>query len=172
VTVGKWTERTKDLPALEQEDRNWQHEINEAKTLMVRALTDANAGVAPSASMLAEMYKGKRLEKDALAEKEHQINTEIEALTQLIIDAYEEEGVDLLRLKSGGKVSTKVEPYAQVKDRAAYLTWVLKDPDLRQSLSLPWQTTNSLVKHKLEDEEEMPPGIGVFRKTSLVFHKS
>lgn len=170
--MGKWSEKTKDLPAFEQDDRNWQHEINEQKTLFVRSLTEANGGVAPTAAMLAEMYKAKRLEKAAHEEKEHKLNTDIEALTQLIIDAYEEEGVDMLRLTSGGKVSTKIEPYAQVKDKQAYLEWLLGDPDLRRSLSLPWQTTNALVKHKLEDEEELPPGIGVFRKTSLVFHKS
>jgi hypothetical protein len=45
--------------------------------------------------------------------------------------------------------------------------WVEADADLRQSLSLPWQTLAGLVRKMLLDGKELPPGVEAFIKDRI-----
>ena len=72
-----------------------------------------------------------------------------------------------LKLSSGHSVRTQVEPNAVVRDKSVYRQWCV-DNGFGELMVLPWQTTNSITKERLEDGNPEPEGIEVFSRTKVV----
>lgn len=119
-----------------------------------------------SSTELATAYTKLRDEKDDLEEELKAQNAMIQAVTELIVDQFEKDEVTGVRTAEGYFVSTKYDPYASVKDKAAFVSWV-KENGYEDMLTLPWQTTNSLTKALIEAGEAPPDGVEVFLKTGL-----
>lgn len=122
------------------------------------------------ASYLARLYSAKRLEKEAVEEVLYDANLELTALEQLLSDQYENEDTTSIRLDDGPSVAVRLEPYAQVVDRAAYYNWCVEQ-GLQSQMQLPWATTNSMAKEALVNGEPLPPGVSIYAKTKVVVTK-
>lgn len=105
------------------------------------------------------------LRKEQLEAELKQINTKLEALNQLLLDKLEVEGDALIR-NSFGSFFIQDEPYTSVVDKQVYLAWV-KEQGLEDLLNVPWQSTNSQVKSRLETGGDIPPGLKVFIKSTV-----
>lgn len=116
------------------------------------------------------MFCELREERDRLEDERKAVDAKIEALTRLIIDSYEERGVQSVKLDSGASVSMQVEPYAQVVDRDAFREWCIKN-GLANALQLPWQSTSSLTKERLLAGDPEPDGVQAFCKSKLVLRR-
>lgn len=168
-------------------------------------------------SDFARLMKTAREEEDYYETLASQAGVRVEAIRQLMLPAYEAEGVQKVTLKSGYNFAQEVEPYSstiseeiicpycrftegeqagQLKEpekvneetgeiiacefcdgkgkqtgKEIFRRYCMADPDLKQSLSLAWQTQNSLVKQFLLNGEEPPPGIKIFCKSKIVMRK-
>ena len=158
------------LPPLPVQDFSWQAKVDAVKLDIIK-----NISVSPS--NLAKMFAKARLDKEQLEEQVSDLNTDIEALTQLLIASQEEKNTEwgqygaatnTLRLVSGDKIEVRREPYATVEDKDANREWAVKN-GLERMLALSWQTINSLTKELLLKGESEPAGVKVFVKSKIVF---
>jgi hypothetical protein len=124
-----------------------------------------------TATGFARAYHELRNIADFIDKQESRLNLLLEAYTALLIDQFEVEGSTSVRLDDGTSVSVQYEPYAQVQDREAFRQWCVKE-GLERSMTLPWQTTNALVKDKLLAGQPEPPGIKAFTRPKPVLRRA
>jgi hypothetical protein len=161
--VGKYSGLKGSLEAPPQ-DPSYQDQINVEKT---KIQDEIGTGI----GALGENYNKHRAEKDRLNDLLGKENLRLEALTQLILKKMEDDGVTMVRLADGSSLSMKDEPYSQVSDRTAFLTWV-KENGLEDLLTVHFQTMNALVKERLLNGEELPVGVKAFLKSSITRRKA
>lgn len=125
-----------------------------------------------AASKLAEKYEVVRLQKEMLKDKASEVQLELDAITELLIQAYEDEGITSLTMGTGtgASVRVQVEPYPQVHDREAFRQWCI-DEQLERSMHLHSATTSALVKERLINGKPEPPGVKTFMKDKIVYSK-
>lgn len=159
--MGKYTDVLLKLP-----------KFTDTENVRFQALVAAFKGTVTdrSAAALARAYHDARVKKDALEDQVSSLNVEIEALVQLLDQAYEEEGVQTIKLENGASVAAEPEPYAAVLDREALRAWTVAQ-GLERLLSLPWQTTNSMTKEALLAGRPLPDGVEAFSKPKFVLRK-
>lgn len=116
-------------------------------------------------------YVEARDEKDALNLLLTECNAKVEAYRRAVCDGMEEAGIAAVTLETGESLDSSPEPYAQVTDRDALRQWAI-DNGYMNSLQLPWQTLNAIVKDKLLAGEPEPPGVTAFLKTKLRLRRS
>jgi hypothetical protein len=149
------------LPRLDGEEPDYQAKVNAVKTELL-----ADPDFKRQASFLAREYKLLRAEKDALDAGMYELNIRLKAVSQLMTDQFEAEGVDNIRV-DGRPVSVYYEPYAQVTNKEAFRQYCLRDDDLSRRMTLPWQTTNELAKKMLLAGEDVPDGVEVYAATKI-----
>jgi phage host-nuclease inhibitor protein Gam len=165
--MGKYDKVNKRLDKY-QEPKSQQDRLDDEKLRLAKEYNLHN----PKASDLVALYVNARKNKDALEEELKAVNMEVEALTQMVIAAYEVEGVDSMRMPDlGFSVWQQDEPYVSTTDRDALLDWV-KTEGLERSLQLPWQTLNAITKERLLNGEPEPPGTKTWLRQKLVMRKA
>ena len=115
---------------------------------------------------LHELYIMVRRREEQVNQLSSTVALEKEALTREFINRFEEDGVSSMTFKSGLSIGTSPEPYPVVQDGVKMMAWI-KENKLDDLLSLNYQTMASLVKQRLIDGKELPPGIDVFIKDKL-----
>ncbi len=116
---------------------------------------------------LAAEYVSLRESKKDLESYLSDVDAKIEAVTQLLADAYETAGLTSVKLDSGESVSTQHEPYAQVADREVFRLWCLAN-GFETQMCLPWQTAYALAKEALLAGRPEPDGLTTFVKTKII----
>ena len=125
---------------------------------------------AETSATLAEAYGQLRDEKADLEVKEKELNVRIAGVEEMLWNAFEDEGVTSLTLRSGHKVRIQPEPIASVKDKDALRKWVV-DNGLERLMSLSWQTTTAIAKERLLNGDGPPDGVELKVRTRTVFSK-
>lgn len=164
--AGKYAKVLDKLEKFTMEDQTYQDKVN-AEKLHIVTTWRAHTGMPPGASLLVAEYIQERKEKDQIEADLYRQNLRIEALSQLIIDQYEAEGISTLKLADNSSVRTQPEPYTAVKDREVFRKWCIEAGYANQ-MALPWQTTNAIAKDRLLKGLPEPEGCQVFVKTKLV----
>lgn len=122
------------------------------------------------AGVLSKMAECKaaieKLEEQAKAFRE-----QIDACTELIVERWEDEGIDKLRLDKVGTFSLVDTPYGTVADRREFLKWI-EETGQKDLLSVNASRVSALVKDALENGTEPPPGTSFFLKTEVRQYKS
>lgn len=155
---GKWAAFAGQLPNEPPEDAARQDRVNIRKSEILR-----ESVVELTASQLARRYAQLRASEEVIEKQLKDVKFELEAITQLLISRYEEEGTSSVRLDDGTAVSVIIEPKANVVDKEAFRLWCLEQ-GLERSLQLPWSTTNALTKERLQNGEPEPDGVKAFMK--------
>lgn len=117
-------------------------------------------------TQLKDEYVKARRAKDALDVQVSLLETQIAAYTYLFVQRMEEDDVTALPFTDGVQLGSSVEPYPNVKDRAALYGWI-KETGQEDLLTLNYQTLASITKQRLLEGEPIPPGIEVFMKDKL-----
>lgn len=117
---------------------------------------------------LCERYNKARILKDKFDAVSSILDGEIQAMTRLFVERFEDDGVTSCTFDSGISIGTSEEPYPQVKDKVKFLAWI-HEKGLAGLLTLNPQTMASLVKDRLigKVNEPLPPGVEVFMKPKL-----
>jgi hypothetical protein len=159
--MGKYDEviRTLDRLPVEYKEGGQKHQdrIDEEKIRFSNRAT-------PSA--LTAEYASLRADRAALEESLSKTNLSIAACEQLMEKAFEDEGISSMKT-SLGSIQARTEPYPIVEDREGFRDWCAADPDIRQLMVLNPMTAKSLVKERLLQGQDTPPGVRAFLKTTF-----
>ena len=71
------------------------------------------------------------------------------------------------KLESGDGLYIQDKPYSQVVDKTEWLKWI-RETGQEDLLSVHYQTMNSLVANRLQQGQDVPPGVKAFIKTSIM----
>jgi hypothetical protein len=124
---------------------------------------------------LGEAYDEVRQEKEALEHAVGELNVQLEALTQLLVERLEDAGLTSIKLETGGSFLLMDTPYASVKDKQKCREW-FEQHDQRELLNVHTSTLNAFIKSRLETGEdpdaiEQELGVKIFMKTGLTRRK-
>lgn len=152
--MGKWERFRSKLPKFEIPPE-WKVKVEKAKETY-QAL---------SPTELAREYKMQRELKDQFETAIKGCNTELEALSQLLVENLEGEELQKIQLASGDTVSIASDLYTTVNDKPAFHAWVKRNK-LEQLLSMHYKTLNGLMKEMAVNGKPFPSCVGVYFKTS------
>lgn len=196
--VGKWSETTRGLPKFMEPNKSFRDKVEERKKILlgphdvqdgdmaderlVQLYTDfgniaqdleahldshwADLGKARYPHAYAETRRAYK----QIQEIEKRLNVLKTAYEQILINDFEQTGVETMRI-AAGTLSYITEPHAVVKDKKVFLEWCKKDKDLAEVLALPWQKTNELMKARLEAGKNPMPGVEAFNKDKIRFQR-
>lgn len=154
--MGKWTGIKDDFPKYQTFDEKVKQARQEYAEL--------------SKMELVEKFREKKNLKEALEDNISELNTALEAIGGLVCDLMESTGESSFKCKDG-TFFLKDEPYSAVEDMELFKKWIIENK-MEDILRPQWQTTNAIVKDRLERGENVPPGINVFIKTTLGARKA
>ncbi len=157
---GKYTTLRGKLPAFEEEPA-YAAKIEERKRLVVDFTENPEAA---NVNWLAVRFAAARAEKQRLEDQIYDRNIEIEALSQLLVEALEVQSLEKVELSSGALVFIQDTPYPVVKDKAALLAWIKKQR-MNDLLGVNYQTLKGLTNERLVAGQPPPPGVECFLKT-------
>jgi hypothetical protein len=152
---GKWSKLKGKIPKFEI-DSSWQEKVDESK----------KAYIGLDSTELTREFARRRAMKKTLEGHISLENTELEAISQILINDLEGSEIQKIGLTTGETGYIQDEPYSSVEDKKKLMAWV-KKKKLQDLLTLNWQTLNGMVKNLLVDGKPAPPGVKVSMKTSF-----
>lgn len=160
---GKYAHIVKTLPRLlgDADDPRYQDKVNAVKDAI-----KAEPDFVMHASSLAKAYVALRIEKAEAAAKLADVNLRLEAVSQLMFNQFEVEGVSTMTV-DGRPVSTSLQPYARAENKEAFRQYCLKIPELARQMMLHPSTMKSLINQMLVDGAELPDGVSVYAKQTF-----
>jgi hypothetical protein len=113
-------------------------------------------------------------EKETKENEIKDINVELEALGSMIAEKFQGQEINSIKTDFGKTLYLNTEPYTTVSDREVFEKHVSDTEGLDYLWAVPWQSLNSLVKGLLEagQDDQIPPGLAVFLKSSVRIRKS
>lgn len=160
--ASKYAKVLANLERLAGEDTEYQNKVS-----AVRQEITEEPDFQMHASSLAARYLKVRAEKEKLEAEMYDVNLELTAVEQLLIDQYEVEGTTKVTLETGESIAVQPEPYAQVQNKDEFRQWCLEQ-GLGNLMSIPWATTNMMTKQRLLEGQPEPPGVKAFIKSKIV----
>lgn len=143
----------------------YQERVNRKKDEIKQQIKDE--GQIVSASTLGLVLVKARLEKERLEDLVKSQNLIIEAMQQELVDLLESQDFTSLKLGNGVSISIKDDVYCTVKDKQKFNSWV-RETEQEDLFTVNYQTMSSLVKQKLIEGEDIPPGIDTYFKQSIM----
>ena len=160
--MGKYSTVASKLPPLQSDEQTYQENVEAIKQEISSATQSTN---------FLHVYAEYRNARDAVREKLSAANLNLEAISQLLIEQFEVEGIESKRLDTGESLGFHPEPYPGINDPEEFRLWCLEQ-GLERSMKLPWQSTSAIVKERLLSGEAEPPGITTYAKSKLVFRRA
>ena len=142
-----------------QQPPDYQSKVNESKSSFVGL----------DAPGLARAFNSARNRKRGHESVIKEINVELEALSQLLVEHLDTATISKLTLDTGETVFTQSEPYCSVEDKILLRAWI-ENNGLEELLTINFRTLNALTKERLIDGKAAPSGVKVFLKTSARIH--
>lgn len=151
---GKYRHLRGKLPAFENPPA-WQEKIGQAKLNYVKLDT----------TELGIEFASFKVQKNTAESNIKEMNTQMEALSQLIVERLETGDLEAIELANGIKVGIKDEPYTSIDDQKKFYTWIKKTKQ-QGLLKINFQTLNAMTKELIITGKKVPPGTKTFIKTS------
>ena len=152
--MGKYTNLKSVLPAFEHPP-DWQARVNEAK----------GAFIALGASELASAFAVAREEKQSRQQDLTNINCDLEALSQLIVEHLEGEALEKITTSSGDTVFIKSDVVCKVVDPVLLNAWI-DNQGMEELKTIHHSRLNGLTKERLSQHKDAPPGVELSFRTS------
>lgn len=163
--MGKWTKLRKELVRF-VEAPDWQARIDlikKAKPSKEAGQTNGIAGL--NRQQLFTEYVTAKDQKDYLEEQIKGLNTRLEAITQVLVQDFEDSAEEKVT-NALGTFGLRDDPYASIKDQKAFMGWIEAN-ELQELLTVNYQTMSGMVKKGLENGEPLPDGVEVFMKVKI-----
>lgn len=90
----------------------------------------------------------------------------ISACEQVLVEFLEDSDITSIKMGNGVSLSIKDDVYTQVSDKIAFHQWI-RDNGLEDLFSVHYQTMASMVKDRLMNNEDIPPGITPYFKQGI-----
>lgn len=157
--AGKYAALRGKLPAFEEET-SYQQRVDAFK----QEFLGTYSGVDANTAFLAKEFSARKAMKDGHEETISALNVELEALSQLLVEALEDQNIQKVELASGAICFLQDTPYPVVKDREAVLAWI-KQQKMQSLLSIHFQTLKALTNERLVAGKPPIPGTEVYLRT-------
>jgi len=151
---GKYRHLRGKLPVFENPPA-WQEKIGQAKTNYLKLNT----------TELGREFASFKVQKNVAEANIKEMNTQMEALSQLIVERLETGDLESIELANGIKVGIRDEPYTSIDDQKKFYDWIKKTKQTGL-LKINFQTLNAMTKEMIITGKKNPPGTKVFMKTS------
>jgi hypothetical protein len=151
---GKYRHLRGKLPAFENPPA-WQEKVGQAKTNYFKLDTIE----------LGKEFASFKIQKNNTEATIKEMNTQLEALSQLIVERLETGELESIELANGIKVGIKDEPYTSIDDQKKFYAWIKKTKQTGL-LKINFQTLNAMTKDMIISGKKVPPGTKTFIKTS------
>lgn len=159
---GKYSKLRGKLPAFVEES-TYQDKINDEKQLI---LAGAESAEGANVNRLAILFSDAKKIKDQCEEQIAGLNVRIEALSQLLCDALEDQSLEKVTLSSGATGYIQDTPYPVVKDKEAVMAWIKKNK-MQSLLGVNYQTLKGITNERLVEGKPLIPGTEVYLKTQF-----
>lgn len=158
----KWESFKGTLPKFEGGEPDYITKVNKLKEDLLEQFTK---------TVDFADFIGKNIRrKEELEEELKEINLNIEAAQQILVDRFENDGMQSLRLSTGELFYLHEEPYSKVEDKALVNNW-FEENNMGEMRTVNWQSLNAIVKERLEHSQPVPEGVSVFMKTVVKMRK-
>jgi hypothetical protein len=117
-------------------------------------------------NQLGKIYIELRAKKRDLEADAKYVNLRMEALSRVMLDRFEDDGITSFKTPADVTLFIRDEPYASIEDRPKVIQWI-KDNDHAELLGIQWQTFNALMKEFLLDGKKIPPGVKLYLKSNI-----
>jgi len=162
--MGKYSNVIDNLPKAratkaEYDGSDYQSRVDEVKPLILAQ--------SKTSSELAMVIRELRETKDSLDKELSQVNLKLEAVAQLLIDAYEADDIESIKLGDGVSISVQSEPQIRILDRSLFRQWCIAN-GFEEEMVLPYQTSNAIVKERLLEGQPEPEGVTTIARHKIV----
>jgi len=150
------------------EEQSHQDKLNEWKKIFLGDTT--NPEDANSTRLATELVK-RNEEADQLELNLKTLNFEMQALSQMIVDCFENEQLEQKTFSNGAVVKLTDSPFPRVVDEEAFEAWGVKKFGRKQweamktKPRLNHNTFKAMVGDALVNGEQLMPGVEVYIKT-------
>lgn len=155
--MGKWRGIETKLPAFEQ-NPTYQAKVDAAK----EHYRKNNLDLRQMAESMASCQGYKEAQEDAIS----LVNIEIEALSQMLVDEMRAQGLEKLGLANGSTLSVEIQPYSSTENKEQMMNYFRRHKQLRQVMTVNWQTINAMNKDRLTEGKPAIPGTKTWAKIS------
>ena len=114
-----------------------------------------------------EDLKNLRKAKADLEEKVKETNEEIEKLVYDLVDYMENTNQLAVKVVGLGTCSLTSTKKYSIEDPVAFESWMLEHGEMANVMAVHAQKVHSYYKEKLDNNEELPPGIKTFIKNNI-----
>lgn len=160
---GKYSHLKGSMTKFSQEP-DYQTKVRAKRDEIKKNLQDEDYPV--NVKTMGVVYKNARNEKDRLEDLIKAQNLIIEAMNQELVELLEASDFTQVKLGSGVSLNIKDDVYVTVKNRQEFLAWI-DEEELTDLLTVNYKTMESLVKNRIIDGQEVPPGIDTYFKQSI-----
>jgi hypothetical protein len=122
-----------------------------------------------SMKVLGKILAAIKDKKKKIEEATSEINAQIAAIQQVLLESLEGEELESFRSEEG-LFSIKDEPYPFIEKekQAEFYQWI-KDQKLESLFTVNYNTMAAMVREMLLTGKPLPPGIGVYMKAAVNF---
>lgn len=163
---GKYADIIDQLPKYQGEDPSQDAKVNVVRAAIFEEVK-AETGMPPSSSELVERFLSVKAEKEALEDEIKPLDLELEALTRMVWDQFEVEGITRMDLSDGTGLRLQEEPYPKVEDPEKFYRWCVEQ-GLTSKLSMHYQTLKAVTTELVQAHQAEPDGVTLFKKPKLV----
>lgn len=121
-------------------------------------------------NVLTEKYIALRDKQAEYKAKIAQLEAAKEKVEAFMLQFLQENNTESVKTETG-TVYKSVFTSATVADKAAYFDWVFEAPDERRDF-LESRVSKTAVTAYMEEHEDTPPGVNVFRKININIRRS
>lgn len=165
MATGRWSKLRHKLPAFEPEP-GWQEQVDAAKK---KLMSGARNPEAASTARLGRVFATTKRRKQTLEHKIKRLNVELEALSQVLVEALEDQELTKVELRGGVTLYISDEPYVTVENKQKMFRWIKANRAI-YLLSIHHGALNAFVKDRLAAGMGAPAGAKVYMKTSIRAH--
>ena len=124
-----------------------------------------------SLKQLVEAFEDHKKAKEVIESELEKLNTDLEALQQLIIEQFAEDGLTSIKTEKGATLVVRTSVYPRVANKSLVMDWIRKNR-ATEMLMVSHTSLRSVCTELLEAGKELPAGVEVYLKDSLSLRKS
>jgi len=109
-----------------------------------------------------------KVKKDGLTAELSELGKEIYAMEYGLLTEMEDLGIDKVQATKG-TATRSVNMYPQVKDKQAFVSWILDNNKVEMIQS---RVSAGVFREYFEETGEYPDGIDTYQKSTILFRKS
>lgn len=160
--MGKYSKLKGSMTKFEGEP-DYQDKVREKRQEILETISETGKiNFQSLTNVLISARRAKKQYEDLIKDE----NLIIEAMTRELVERMESSDFSSVKITEGVSISIKDDVYCTAVDKPAFHQWI-KENSLEDLFTVNYQTMSSMVKTRLINGEEIPPGINTYFKQGI-----